>query len=182
MDVSVCAAWSSSVTLASWILLTGPPSNSPEAFFRPETGRHSQQCVHGRQCVFPFMCVFLCLCVYLSVCPCVFELVSRINNSESSPLSDLCALKVMTGNLSSRRKSILWKSHNFPAKGRIISPRSLVSFEKGVVRIEDRREKVLKNRESTKKISTSSGYRREIDQDQGLTVSCLLDAFIKSTL
>lgn len=70
----------------------------------------------------------------------MFGHVSRINNSEPSSLSDLCALKVMIGNLSSRRKSILWKTHNFLAKGRIISLWSSVSFEKGVVKVEDRRE------------------------------------------
>lgn len=107
------------------------------------------------------MCAFLCVAEHIPVC--VFGHVSRINNSEPSSLSDLCALKVMMGNLSCRRKSILRKTHNFLAKGRIIFSWSSVSFEKGVVKIEDRREgeKVLKNRETEckKKICTSVGHR-----------------------
>lgn len=80
------------------------------------------------------------LCVYASTCLPVFRHVSRINNWAPSSLTDLCALKVMTGDLSARRKSIFRKRHNFLAKGRIIFPPPLVIFEKGVVKIEDMRE------------------------------------------
>lgn len=98
-------AWFPFVILVSWILLTGPPSYSPKVIFKPEKDKNVSMSI----CV----CVFL----YLSTCPCVFGHVSRINNSEPSSRSDLWALKVMIGNLSSKRKSILSeKKRNFLAE------------------------------------------------------------------
>lgn len=54
--------------------------------------------------------------------------------------SDLGALKVMIGNLSSRRKSISLKTCNFPLKGRMIFRWPSVSYEKVVVKMERRGE------------------------------------------
>lgn len=92
-----------------------------------------------------------CIPVYLGTCLCVFGHVSRINNSEPSSLSDLGTLKVMTRNLFFR-KSILQKPHNFLAKGKIISPCSSVSFEKGGRK---RYIKNTKNREFKKQLTKS---------------------------
>lgn len=72
----------------------------------------------------------------------------------------------MMGNLSSRRKSILWKTDNFPAKGRIISLRSSVSFEKAVVKVEDRREvgrQCFKQQKKKKDLYSALKDRKHMD-------------------
>lgn len=80
------------------------------------------------------------LCVSEHMSMCVWACEPNKLHGALSPLSDLFTLKVMMGNFSSRRKSLLRRTHNFLPKKRIIFPLSSVSLEKGVVMTEDRRE------------------------------------------
>lgn len=110
--------------------------------------------------------VCFCIPVYLHTCLCVFGHVSRINNSEPSSLSDLGTLKVMTRNLFSR--SILQKTHNFLAKGKIISPCSSVSFERGGRKRYIKKHKKQSSRNSIQKVA------RHMAPDQASTVNCCI--------